>query len=200
MKIGAIILAAGGSSRMDNGNKLLMTIDGKPMIASVVDTIAPGGFRPVVVVSGYDETALHQALAGRQVQFVSNTHWEQGLSSSLRAGIAALPPETRGVAIMLGDMPLLKVATLQALKDCFEAQGGEKIVYPTYRGQQGNPVFFPRRLFPELLALQGDMGARKLLRQMDIEDTIPVPVGTSEVLEDCDTDDDYTHILALLED
>ena len=101
---------------------------------------------------------------------------------------------------MLGDMPLLQVATLQALKDCFEAQGCEKIVYPTYQGRQGNPVFFPRSLFPELRALQGDMGARKLLRHMDTDDAIPVAVETSEVLEDCDTDDDYTHILALLED
>lgn len=185
---------------MDSGNKLLMTIDGKPMIAAVVDTIAAGDFRPVVVVSGYDETALRQALAGRQVQFVSNAHWEQGLSSSLRAGIAALPKGTRGAAIMLGDMPLLQVATLEALKDCFKAQGGEKIVYPTYHGQQGNPVFFPRRLFPELRALQGDMGARKLLRDLDINDAVAVPVATHEVLEDCDTDDDYTHILALLED
>lgn len=185
---------------MDNGNKLLMTIDGKPMIASVVDTIAAGGFGSVVVVCGYDETALRQALAGRQVQFVSNAHWEQGLSSSVRAGIAALPPGIRGAAIMLGDMPLLQVATLQALKDCFEAQGCEKIVYPTYQGRQGNPVFFPRSLFPELRALQGDMGARKLLRHMDTDEAISVPVATSEVLEDCDTDDDYTHILALLED
>lgn len=199
MNVSAIILAAGGSSRMDNGNKLLMTIDGKPMIASVVDTIAAGGFRPVVVVSGYDETAVRQALAGRPVQFVSNAHWEQGLSSSLRIGIGALPKGIKGAAIMLGDMPLLQVATLQALKDRFEAQGGEKIVYPTHKGQQGNPVFFPRRLFPELLALQGDMGARKLLRHMDTDDAIPVPVATSEVLEDCDTDDDYTHILARLE-
>ncbi len=181
------------------GNKLLLPIRGSPMIAGVFDTVAGAGFSPVVVVAGYDEPAIRKALEGQKVHFVSNPGWELGLAGTLRAGISALPDAVDGALIMLGDMPLVKASTLQALKTSFIAGGGERIVYPTCEGQQGNPVLFPARFFDDLLNLQGDRGAKELLKK-HAADTVAVPVKSREVLQDCDSEEDYARILSLLEE
>ncbi|MBA7485115.1 Bifunctional protein GlmU [subsurface metagenome] len=181
------------------GNKLLLPIGGRPMIAGVVDAATEASFSPVVVVAGFDEPAIHEALEGRKVHLVTNPGWELGLASSLRAGIAALPDTVDGALIMLGDMPLVKAATIQALKTAFSAGGGERIVYPTCEGRQGNPVLFPTRFFDDLLNLQGDRGAKELLKKY-AADTVAVPVECREVLLDCDTEADYTRALSLLEE
>jgi len=199
MQPAAIVLAAGGSRRMDTGNKLLMPLGAGTIVAAVVDTVVAAGFDPVVAVTGYDEGAVRAALEGCQVQFAANPHWERGLSSSLRAGLAALPPEADGTLVALGDMPLLKVGTLRRLKETFEQAGGERIVYPAYEGRQGNPVLFPRRLFPALLALEGDLGGKQIM-QTDKEEALALAVDSQEVLMDCDTDDDYHTILGILKD
>lgn len=167
------------------------------MIAAVADHVAKAGFSPLVVVVGHDEQAVRKALQGRKVRFVSNPDWRLGLAGSLQAGIAALPAAVDGALIVLGDMPLVRAATLQALNASFTAAGGNKIVYPTHEGRQGNPVLFPARVFDDLLHLQGDRGAKGLLKTY-APDTVAVPVPSREVLLDCDTEEDYTRILALL--
>ena len=169
------------------------------MIAGVVDAATEAGCSPVVVVAGFDEPAIRKALEGRKVHFVSNPGWELGLAGSLRAGISALPGAVDGALIMLGDMPLVKASTLQALKTSFIAGGSERIVYPTWEGQQGNPVLFPARFFDDLLNLQGDRGAKALLKK-HAADTVAVPVKSREVLLDCDSEEDYASILSLLEE
>jgi len=181
------------------GNKLLLPIGGRPMIASVFDTVAEAGFSPVVVVAGFDEPAIRKALEGRKVHFISNPGWELGLAGSLRAGISALPGTVNGALIMLGDMPLVKASTFQALKTSFIAGEGERIVYPTCEGRQGNPVLFPTRFFDDLLNLQGDRGAKELLEK-HAADTVAVPVKSREVLQDCDSEEDYARILSLLKE
>lgn len=181
------------------GNKLLLPIEGRPMIAHIFETVAGAGFSPVVVVAGFDEPAIRKALKGRKVYFVSNPGWELGLASSLRAGISALPGAVDGALIMLGDMPLVKASTLQALKISFTAGGCRQIIYPTCEGQQGNPVLFPARFFDDLLNLQGDRGAKELLKK-HAADTVAVPVKSREVLLDCDSEEDYARILSLLEE
>ncbi|UCH62026.1 MAG: nucleotidyltransferase family protein [Fidelibacterota bacterium] len=198
MVVAAVILAAGESTRMP-GNKLLLPIGGQPMIAGAVDAATKAGCSPIIVVAGYNERAIHQALKGREVQFVSNPSWELGLAGSLRIGIAALPDTVDGALIMLGDMPLVKATTIQTLKTAFSANGGKRIVYPAYEGRQGNPVLFPARFFEELLKLQGDRGAKALLQKYTT-DTVAVPVASGEVLLDCDTEADYTRALSLLEE
>jgi molybdenum cofactor cytidylyltransferase len=169
------------------------------MIAGVVDTVIEAGFSPVIVVAGFDEPAIRKALEDRKVHFVSNPGWELGLAGSLRTGIAALPGAVDGALIMLGDMPLVKASTIQALKTSFIAAGGERIVYPTCEGRQGNPVLFPARFFDDLLNLQGDRGAKELLKK-HAADTVAVPVESREVLQDCDSEEDYARALSLLEE
>ena len=169
------------------------------MIAGVVDAATEASCSPVIVVAGYDEPAIRKALEGRKVHVISNPDWELGLAGSLRAGIAALPDAVDGVLIMLGDMPLVKASTLQALKTSFIAGEGERIVYPTCEGRQGNPVLFPARFFDDILNLQGDRGAKELLKKHAAH-TVAVPVKSREVLLDCDTEEDYARTLSLLEE
>jgi molybdenum cofactor cytidylyltransferase len=120
------------------------------------------------------------------------------MSGSIRAGIAVLPDEIDGAFIILGDMPLIQSATLEALKGQFIRNQGHKIVYPTYQGQQGHPVLFPARFFPTLLELTGDQGAKSLLTTYSPE-VLAVPVDSPEILMDCDTREDYSQILSSID-
>lgn len=167
------------------------------MVAATFDTVAAAGFSPIMVVIGHEERALRDALGDRKARFVSNPDWKEGLASSLKAGVAALPTAAAGALIVLADMPLLQETTLQTLKDRFTAGDSAQIVYPTYKGRQGNPVLFPARFFADILNLQGDRGARELLKKY-APDTVAVPIKSREVLLDCDTEEDYNCILALL--
>ncbi len=192
-RVAAVVLAAGGSTRMRAGHKLLLPLQGRPMIATVVDHVLAADFRPLVVVTGFNGPAIIAALDGRPVQVVANRRWRQGLASSLKAGLLALPPEVYGALFVLADMPLVSAKTLQALKEQFTRQGGDAIVYPAHQGRQGNPVLFPRRFFNEIMALKGDRGAQGVLQHHAAE-SIALPVESGAVLVDCDTDDDYADL------
>ena len=102
--IGAIVLAAGRSTRMGGANKLLADLDGRPVIAHTVDAVLAAGLPPVVV-TGHMADAVRAALAGRAVRFVAAADYADGLSRSLAAGLAAAPAEWRAALIVLGDMP-----------------------------------------------------------------------------------------------
>ncbi len=192
-RVAAVVLAAGGSTRMQAGHKLLLPLQGRPMIATVVDHVLAADFRPLVVVTGFNGPAIIAALDGRPVQVVANRRWRQGLASSLKAGLLALPPEVHGALFVLADMPLVSAKTLQALKEQFTRQGCAAIVYPAHRGRQGNPVLFPRRFFNEIRALKGDRGAQGVLQHHAAE-SIALPVESRAVLVDCDTDEDYAKL------
>ncbi len=192
-RVAAVVLAAGGSTRMQAGHKLLLPLQGRPMIAVVVDHVLAAGYSPVVVVTGFHGSAIMEALDGRPVQVVANRRWRRGMASSLKCGLRALPAETAGALFVLADMPLVSDQTLVDLREQFTRQGGEAIVYPAYRGQQGNPVLFPRRFFKEILALKGDRGAQGVLRRHAAE-SMALPVKSRAVLVDCDTDQDYADL------
>ncbi|MFB0515119.1 MAG: NTP transferase domain-containing protein [Candidatus Neomarinimicrobiota bacterium] len=198
MKIAAIVLAAGSSDRMSPGNKLLLPVQGKPIIIKSLDNVIQAGYAPVVVVLGCEMESVREVLVGRRVDVAANPDWEKGLSSSIKVGIRSLPENLAGALLMLADMPLVQVATLINLKKRFLAGDGTKIVFPTYGKRQGNPVLFPARLFPELLELEGERGAKSLLRKY-AADAVPVPVQSDEVLMDCDTPEDYRRILSRIE-
>ena len=192
-RVAAVVLAAGGSTRMQAGHKLLLPVNGRPMIAAVVYRVMAAGFRPLVVVTGFNGQAIIQALEGLTVQGVVNRRWRQGLATSLKCGLKALPSETTGVLFVLADMPLVDVKTLVALREQFTRLGCDAIVYPAHQGRQGNPVLFPRRFFSEIMALKGDRGAQGVLRR-HAADAIALPVESRAVLVDFDTDQDYADL------
>ena len=194
MKVAAIILAAGGSARMQGRNKLLLPVGGEPMVARVCGAVQSAGYAPLLVVTGHDQvavaTAVAAAVATAGVQTVHNGDWATGMASSIRAGLAALPKDAAGVLVALGDMPLVGVDTLQILRRSFEAAGGKQIVYPEYEGRQGNPVLIPQNYFAELATVSGDRGGKALLQKHAAE-SIAVAVDSEAVTIDIDSEDAY---------
>lgn len=185
--IAAVVLAAGRSRRMAPHNKLLVADrTGKPMIARVVDNVLASRARPILVVTGHQAESVEQSLAGKPVRLVHAADYAEGLSASLKAGIAAVPPECAAAVVCLGDMPLVTGRVVDRLLATYDPDEGRLIVLPTFRGKQGNPMLWDRRFFSEILQISGDTGARFLLgRHLDA--VAEVEVGEDSVLRDFDT-------------
>jgi molybdenum cofactor cytidylyltransferase len=184
--IAAIVLTAGQSSRMEGKNKLLEDFKGKPLVRRAVEAAIGSKASPVLVVTGKDGDAIRQALKGLDVRFVHNPDFAEGLSSSLKSGIRAVPEESAGAIVCLGDMPQVSSALIDKLIAGFAPERGAMIVAPVKNKQRGNPVLWARRFFPELLKLEGDMGARKLANFYD-EGLLEIEVSDDGAFADIDT-------------
>ncbi|MCL4184121.1 MAG: molybdopterin-binding/glycosyltransferase family 2 protein [Burkholderiaceae bacterium] len=160
--VAALVLAAGRSSRMGGANKLLEPVDGVPMVLRAVNAALASQAASVTVVLGHQADEVETMLAGRAVQVVRNPDHAQGMSSSVRCGLAALPPQARAALVVLGDMPGITADHLDRLIDAFDATR-PAIVVPCRQGRRGNPVLLPRELFGEASAVSGDQGARGLI-------------------------------------
>lgn len=186
-QVAAILLAAGRSSRMGPHHKLLIQgQDGTAMVARVADMLLATPLRPLVAVLGHRAPEVDAALGPRPVTRVLAADYQTGLAASLRAGIAALPPDARAVLVVLADMPLVTPGMVARLLDAYDPDEGRLIVAPTHGGDLGNPVLWDRRFFPEILALTGDRGARLLLDR-HAEHVTTVPMEDDAVLRDIDT-------------
>jgi molybdenum cofactor cytidylyltransferase len=178
---GAIILAAGRSSRMAGAHKLLEDWKGKPLIAHVVDAVAAAGLPPPIVVLGARADAVRAALAGRAAQFVVAGDYADGLAHSLRAGIAAIPAHWDAALICLGDMPRIEASLLRAL-----AAAPGDVVVPVWKGKRGNPVRWSRTHFAGLSSLSGDVGGKALLAGLALPPT-EIATDSDALLDDIDT-------------
>ncbi|MFM8607969.1 MAG: NTP transferase domain-containing protein [Hyphomicrobiales bacterium] len=185
MNIAALILAAGRSTRMGS-HKLLEVLGDRALIRHPVDAALASNVRQVFVVTGHNEDTIRATLSSSDVRFVSNPDFAEGLSSSLKAGVRALPSSIDAAIILLGDMPLITHDLIDQMIDVFNASPQALALVPTYQGEWGNPVLIARKLFPEIETLSGDAGARKLL-QSHHADVIEMPVTSDNVLVDLDT-------------
>lgn len=185
-RIAALVLAAGRSTRMNGVNKLLADVDGMPMIARTVDAVLASHARPVVVVTGHQPDGIRAALAGRNVALVHNPAFAEGLSTSLRAGLAAVPADCDGVLVCLGDMPQVTAAAVNRLIAAYNPTEGRAICVPTADGKRGNPVLWDRGFFTDMAAVAGDTGARHLLGEY-ADRVCEVPMDGDGVLTDVDT-------------
>ncbi len=187
--IAAIVSAAGRSRRMAPHNKLLVADrTGKPMIARVVDNVLSSKARPILVVTGHQSEQVQHALGGRPVRYVHADDYAEGLSASLKSGIAAVPEECAAALVCLGDMPLVTGRMIDRLLATYDPDEGRLIVLPTFRGKQGNPMLWDRQFFPEILQISGDSGARFLLGK-HLEVVTEVEMADDAVLRDFDTTD-----------
>ncbi len=143
---------------------------------------------PVVVVTGNQADEVRAALDGLDVSIADNADYAKGLSTSLRAGVAALPANVAGAVVCLGDMPLVEPAVIDRLIAAFNPTEGRLICVPTYDGKLGNPVLWGREFFAEICQLSGDRGARSLL-DAHSEKLVEIPVADEAVLTDIDTPD-----------
>ena len=158
------------------------------MIRKVVENVFDPGLEPPLVVIGHDARAVRKALEGIAVRYVVNPSYAQGLSSSLKSGLAALGADVDGVLVCLGDMPRIAADDVRAIVDAFDPRRGAEIIVPTFEGKRGNPVLFARRFFPEMLEIQGDVGARHLIGAYG-DHVREVPRDHAGVLFDIDTPD-----------
>ncbi|HET6467414.1 MAG TPA: molybdopterin-binding/glycosyltransferase family 2 protein [Geminicoccaceae bacterium] len=185
-RIAAIVLAAGQSRRMGPRNKLLIEIDGKPMVRRAVEAALAARVQDVIVVTGHQRAEVAALLGGMPVRFVHNPDYEHGLSTSLKAGLDALPPDTDAALVCLGDMPRVTGRLIAKLVAAYNPVEGRAIVVPTHHGKRGNPVLWDRSLFREMREVAGDVGARHLIGLHD-DLVLEVEAGDDATLVDVDT-------------
>ncbi len=192
--VAAVVLAAGASRRMGQLKQALpVGPDGAPMLRQAAQVASAAGMAQVVVVLGYQAGALAPLLEGLPVESVLNSDWQEGLSTSVRAGLGALRPEIDAAVFLPVDQPGLTPALLQALA-ARHILTAAPIVAPRYAGQRGTPVLFARALWPELRVIQGDRGGRELIERhagqvawLEVEDPA--------LLADVDTPEAYQRFL-----
>ncbi len=193
LPVGAVVLAAGSSSRMQGAQKLLLEFDGRPMVKTVIEAASDGGCHQILVVYSSDE--VKQAVGG-DAELVHNPRAETGMASSLQAGLRAMRPDMEAALVMLGDQPMVGSRTVAALLRAWRREGSRPAVAVS-RGEGGAwtpPVVLARELWDELMALEGDAGARQLLaHRPELVDVVPA----LDRLDDIDTPEDYAKIVRL---
>jgi CTP:molybdopterin cytidylyltransferase MocA len=186
--VAAVVLAGGRGSRFgDDTPKPLARLGNRPLIGHAVAAATLSGLRPVVVVVGYrgDEVA---AAAGSLAQVIVNPHWEEGMSTSLRAALVALQGErgVSAVAVSLADQPRIGAEAYRRLAGA--SRQGADLAVATYGGKRGHPVLIGRRHWAEAMRMQGDEGARSLLARHPVVEVecdgtgTPVDIDTLEDL------------------
>lgn len=159
----ALVLAAGSAARFGD-QKLVAPFRGEPLVRRVVENVLDSGADPVLVVLGHEADAVEKTLAGLPVATVRNPEHREGMASSIRAGIRALPEGCDGVVVVLGDQPEVDAGLIDRVLEA-DARGSAAVVAPVYPEGQGNPVLFRSAVFTELLELRGDRGARSVVER-----------------------------------
>jgi molybdenum cofactor cytidylyltransferase len=192
LPVGAIILAAGAASRMGS-NKLLLEIGDQPLVRHVIEAASDGGCHTVHVV--YADEAVRAAVGSAAVA-VHNPEAASGQASSLKVGLQSLPAEMEGAMIMLGDQPLVGSRTVSVLLKAWRQEGARPAVAASYGEREGwrPPVVLERSLWPELMALTGDAGARQLFERLPHQVEAIMAGGRPD---DVDTPEDYDKIVRL---
>ncbi len=190
--IAGILLAAGRSQRMGQP-KLLLPWRGVPLVRHVAQIALDSNLDELLVVVGHRADHVRAALEGLPVRIVHNASFLEGQSTSIQAGVQALRQDTEAVAVMLGDQPLLEPATVNMLLAAYKVSAAP-IVVPRYKGRRGNPVVLEQSLFPALLALTGDEGARPILRKQEAQ-IHWVDVADEGILLDVDTPEMFASVV-----
>lgn len=185
-RIAGILLAAGAATRMGS-NKLTLSVHGKPLVRHAADAAMAAGLDPPIVVTGHEAAAVRGALADTTALFVHNERYAEGLSTSLRAGLAAVPAECDGAMVLLGDMPAITADLIRRVIAAFDPKAGRAIsVARAADGTRGHPVLWGRQFFAEMKTLGGDQGARALIAAHS-DWIVEVDAGSDAPLIDIDT-------------
>ena len=190
-RIAAVILAAGGSSRLGRPKQLLV-LDGEPLLSHVLRNAATSKLDEIVLVLGDEAEAIAAAVGEWGQRTVINLDFGTGQSTSLRAGLNALGPDVDAVLFLLGDQPTVESGAIDAV--IMARFAGAGIAMASYDSVLRHPVLFGSEFFPELRAVQGDSGARAVLAaHADL--IVPVPILARPVPQDVDTEADYQVLL-----
>jgi molybdenum cofactor cytidylyltransferase len=196
--IAAVVLAAGQSTRMGAVNKMLAEIGGKPLVRIAAEQALASRAKPVIVVTGHERERVEAALAGLPLRFVHNPQYADGLGTSLKAGIAAVPEHADGAVVCLSDMPQVDHQLIDKLIAGFDPERGGLVVVPSINGRRGNPVVWSRRFFNDLMSINGDIGARHLIGSY-AEAVVEILVAGEAALTDVDTPESLSAVKAEIE-
>jgi len=189
MRIDAIVLAAGQSTRMGT-NKMLLDVGGETLIERVVNEFLRSQVNRIILVVGFEAERVREVVREKDVRVVCNRHYREGMAASIREGVRHIDPETRGVLIALADHPWLTSETVDQLVDAYR-RTEKGIVCPTYGGQRGHPVIFNLEKYGEALRqLEGDIGGRQVVESHQ-EDLLEIAVDSPSVIRDIDSWKDY---------
>ncbi len=190
-----VILAAGLSTRFPGGRtKQLLDFLGEPMVRRTAENALASRLSGVIAVVGHRAAEVRAALAGLAVEIADNPDFAGGLSTSVRAGLARVPPEAAAALFVPADQPLAGPDLLDRLIAAYRETGGP-IVEPSFAGRRGSPVLLDRSLFAELAALTGDVGGRALVARHP-ERVVRVPLDDGTPLLDADSEEAYRRLLA----
>lgn len=170
MSVAAIIVAAGASSRLGQPKQLVL-LDGEPLLLRAIQGARGAGAVPVIVVLGAHRERIENAVAFGDATVIENAEWEEGLASSIRAGVKAAESRATGAAgvlLMTCDQPRVTAKHLREMIETFEAHAGTVMIASVYAGVRGTPAILPRAMFADLLGLRGDTGARGLLARTSL--------------------------------
>jgi molybdenum cofactor cytidylyltransferase len=185
--IAGVLLAAGTASRMGR-NKMLLDLGGESMLRRAARQALDGGLSPLLVVLGHQAEESRRELAGLACEVVLNPDYEQGVNSSVKRGIAALPPDARAAMVLLADMPFVDAGMIASLIDRYR-EGDAPLVISDYDGVNAPPMLYDRSLFGELLEMTGEGCGRQVVKRHRSE--ADVLCWPTSALADLDLPDDY---------
>jgi molybdenum cofactor cytidylyltransferase len=178
---------------MRGGNKLLLDIQGVPMIRRVTQVALESKVDEVIVVLGFEQEKIRAALYGLRCRFVVNRKYDEGQSSSVRVGIREVTPKTHAALIIPGDMALIDTASINRVITRFE-KGGCTIVIASHQGRHGHPILFDRQLFQEIEQInETNFGLKAVVKKHEAEVCL-VETGSKSVLKDVDTPEDLQRL------
>jgi molybdenum cofactor cytidylyltransferase len=184
------ILAAGKATRF-GAQKQLLDWKGKPFVRQVAETALQAGLEPVVVITGFCAADVESALSGLQVKIVCNSEYQQGQSTSIRAGVQSLSGKVGAAIFLLADQPQIPVDVIRALVES-HGQKMQAILAPlVLEDRRANPVLFDRDTFPDLMQLTGDVGGRGIFDKHRVE---YLPWHDEILLFDVDKPEDYQRL------
>jgi molybdenum cofactor cytidylyltransferase len=186
--VSAILLAAGESKRMGEP-KQLMSFGQSTILEQATDNLLGSAVKEVIVVLGYQAEEVIKTIAARPVKIAINPNYQQGMSTSIMAGLNLIDRQAQAVMLALGDQPFVdSQITNRLIEEFYRHDKG--IVLPTYHGKRGHPTIFAIKYKPELLKLTGDIGARQIIKDHP-QDILEVAVDSESVISDIDTKSDY---------
>ena len=190
--VSAVILAAGTSSRMGKAKQLL-ALGESTVLAQTLAHVQAAALHEIILVLGASAETIRRRLPSpRELKIVVNHAYQQGIASSLRAGLSAVDPGSHAALIVLGDQPFIRPQTLDRIVAEYQRSQAQ-IVIPTHQGQRGNPVLLDRSVFAEVMALEGDVGSRAIFAR-HLDGIVNVEVEDSGVLLDLDDPVDYERL------
>jgi molybdenum cofactor cytidylyltransferase len=191
-RVSAVILAAGTSSRMGKAKQLL-SLGKSTVLAQTLAHVQAAAVQEIVLVLGASAEVIRRQLPARQeIKIVVNQAYQQGIASSLQAGLSAVDPSSDAALIILGDQPFIRSQTLDRIVEEYRRLPAQ-IVIPVHQGKRGNPVLLHRSVFSEVMALEGDVGSRAIFAN-HLDGIVKVEVEDSGILLDLDDPADYERL------